>query len=145
MSSTSTILTIPAVLPPVSTTGLTAADVGALSVRVREMMVEALREISVAVPSSDKKGPISTSSPPTEAPASRSQDPLAHVLPSVTEAGPDVSVSTDSRSESRASQATSFSEDFSSPPSSGHGYEGSETGAETEEDEGMVLVGRPGH
>ena len=51
----------------------------------------------------------------------------------------------DSRSESRAS--TNPSDDFSSPPSSISHHsreEGSEAGVETEEDEGMVLVGRPG-
>ena len=32
------------VLPPVPTTGLTAADVGALTIRVRDMMIEALRQ-----------------------------------------------------------------------------------------------------
>ncbi|KAI0346911.1 1-acylglycerol-3-phosphate O [Trametopsis cervina] len=128
------------VLPPVPTTGLTAADVGDLAVRVREMMVEALREISVPVSSTSESqkaapGPVPSqfSPPPTE-----QQEHLSRILPSVTDAGPDLTLS---RSESRAS--TNFSEDISSPTSSRHGLEGSEAGAETEEDEGMVLVGRP--
>ncbi|KAI0689237.1 1-acylglycerol-3-phosphate O [Cytidiella melzeri] len=138
---------MPPVLPPVPTAGLAASDVAALAVRVREMMVEALREISVPVPStgSGKKpaGDI-TVPPPSSSPAEKSapvaDDALTHILPSVTEAGPDASA-TLSRSESRAS--TNFSEEQSSPTLSRHGLEGSETGVETEEDEGMVLVGRP--
>lgn len=135
------------VLPPVPTTGLTAADVTALSVRVREMMVEALREISVPVATASSAP--SEKSPLPEAPSQmtaesqpQEKEPLS-VLPSpasVTEAGPDAtSPLSDSRSESRAS--TNVSEEFSAPSSR---QEGSEAGVETEEDEGMVLVGRPG-
>jgi len=137
------------VLPPVPTTGLTASDVAALSVRVHDMMVEALRDISVPVssPNADQKrardvavhGPVSA---PTERQDFDHHNPLAPVIPSVTEADPDATISL-SRSESRTSEATSFSEDLSSSTFSRHGHEGSEAGAETEEDEGMVLVGRP--
>ena len=112
------------------------------------MMVEALREISVPVPppggATEKPSTSGTTPAPAEAKTSTQQDPLTNVLPSVTESGPDVAApDSDTRSESRASETTSVSEDFSSPPSSRHGNEGSEAGAETEEDEGMVLVGRP--
>jgi lysophosphatidate acyltransferase len=131
------------VLPPVPTAGLTAADVGALAARVHDMMVEALREISVPVPPKSSAGasvsqPTPTAPPPQE--TSVAQDPLAKILPSVTEAGPDISVPL-SRSDSRTS--ASFSEGTSSPTLSRHTFEGSEAGGETEEDEGMVLVGRP--
>lgn len=128
-----------AVLPPVPTTGLTTSDVGALTVRVHDMMVEALREISV--PASSSSADIATTAP-AETTQEAKQEPLAQILPSVTEAGPDATLP-ESRSESRASQATSLSEDFSSPSSSRHGLDGSEAGVDTEEDEGMVLVGRP--
>lgn len=134
-----------AVLPPIPTAGLTIADVGALASRVHDMMVEALREISVPVPRSGtiEKPSISNTVPaPEQVQEDAQQDPLTHVLPAVTQSGPDVAAPA-SRSESRASEFTSASEDFSSSPSSRHGYEGSETGVETEEDEGMVLVGRP--
>ena len=129
-----------AVLPPVPTTGLTATDVTALSIRVHEMMVEALREISL--PISSEKG--DATSLPSQSQQEKQREPLS-VVPSqtsVTEAGPDVvppsPALTGSRSESRAS--TYASEDFSAPSSR---HEGSERGTETEEDEGMVLVDRP--
>ncbi len=150
------------VLPPIPTTGLTTADVTALSIRVHDQMVEALRQISVPVPSSSAPSsshkPTSTTPPPTSsqshqsAPTSESTQPQ-DPLPSITASGPDTSTSDHppslsiSRSESRAS--TTFSEELSSPTSSRHGLEGSgasgasEAGTETEEDDGMVLVGRP--
>ena len=66
--------------------------------------------------------------------------PLASLAP-VTDAGPDVAPeSPESRSRSDSRASTNPSEDFSAPSSR---HEGSETGLETEEDEGMVLVGRP--
>lgn len=111
------------VLPPIPTTGLTASDVNALSIRVREVMLEALREISVP------------GSSPAAAPE---KTPATKPAPDVAPAALPQSAVPQSRSESRAS--THASED-NSPPSSRH--EGSEAGVETEEDEGMVLVGRP--
>ena len=133
-------------LPPVSTAGLTAADVNALSVRVREMMVEALREISVPVSTpASTKPPLPEQTHTSEPPAEQKlqeKEPLsaAPSLTSVAEAGPDATpAQPQSRSESRAS--TNVSEEFSAPSSR---QEGSEAGMETEEDEGMVLVGRPG-
>ncbi|PSR73428.1 hypothetical protein PHLCEN_2v10720 [Hermanssonia centrifuga] len=137
------------VLPPVPTTGMTTADVGALAARVREMMVEALREISPPVPSTIPSEKPSTTAPETSAKTSvvttaepkqpKSTEPLAAV-PSPILPTPDIAPVSmpESRSESRAS--TSASDDFSSASR----QEESETGVETEEDEGMVLVGRPG-
>ena len=133
------------VLPPIPTTGLTSSDAAALAVRVHDQMVAALREISVPVPStgSDKKTTSSISAaadpqpPAVQTAAQPRQDPLPRVVPSVTEAD----LAPISRSESVAS--TNFSEELSSPTSSRHGLDGSEAGTETEEDDGMVLVGRP--
>ena len=105
-------------------------------------MVEALREISVPVPSEKAAlhAPSTTSSIP-HSQQEKQKEPLS-TLPPVTETGPDTvppsPALTESRSESRAS--TYASEDFSAPSSR---HEGSEAGMETEEDEGMVLVDRP--
>ena len=131
------------------TTGLSSNDVTALSVRVREMMVKTLNEISVPVPESSIPSSAGGSEKPGSLPAVQTKvlepAPLA-AIPTVSEPGPDIaplSISTEPRSDSRAS--TNQSDDFSSPPSStSHSKEeGSEAGMETEEDEGMVLVGRP--
>lgn len=111
-------------------------------------MVEALREISVPVSTPASEKPANTEkTSPSEASAeqqSQTKEPLSTIpsLTSVVDVGPDVApAQPESRSESRAS--TNASEDFS-PPSSSSRQGGSETGMETEEDEGMVLVGRPG-
>jgi len=122
------------VLPPIATEGLTASDVGALSARIRESMVETLHEISVPTPSPSDKSPQSEK-PITLAEIREQQG--ANVLPSLQEI-PSVS-QPESRSESRAS--TNVSEEPSSPALSR--MADSENGVETEEDEGMVLVGRP--
>ena len=133
---------------------MTHKDVAALSIRVRELMVEALREISG--PSPDPTAP--TPSPPVPSSDDLLSETAALGKPKVadapvvaaptpvvaTSATPEHLTIPDSRSESRAS--TNPSDDFSSPPSStSHRSreEGSEAGVETEEDEGMVLVGRP--
>ncbi|KAH9948783.1 1-acylglycerol-3-phosphate O [Amylocystis lapponica] len=127
------------VLPPIPTQGLTNADVGALSVRVHDLMVAALREISP--PLSPSKSIESTILP--AGPEVPSVDPLsasaASPLPEESEAMQHDEPEPQSRSESRASTHTS--EDLSSPARSR--IDGSENGTETEEDDGMVLVGRP--
>ncbi|EMD40536.1 hypothetical protein CERSUDRAFT_130477 [Gelatoporia subvermispora B] len=141
------------VLPPIPTTGLTAADVGDLAVRVHDVMVEALREISV--PASSSTGPVvSESKPPTSSTTESQQperaDPLsasaASSLPvepaqeKQSEPEPAPAPQPGSRAESRAS--TNTSDELVSPTHS-HRVEGSENGTETEEDDGMVLVGHP--
>lgn len=142
------------VLPPISTSGMSHKDVAALAIRVRELMVEALREISV--PSPDPAAP--TPSPPSQSSDDLLSDTATLEKPKVADppkiAAPAPFAAANvvpaqlaipgSRSDSRAS--TNPSDDFSSPPSSISHHsreEGSEAGAETEEDEGMVLVGRP--
>lgn len=105
-------------------------------------MVEALREISVPVAEKQTAIKAEEPSPSTEKIQEKKVDALPTLPPltTVTETGPDTTapLSAESRSESRAS--TNTSEDFSAPSSR---HEGSEAGMETEEDEGMVLVGRP--
>ncbi|KAH8096704.1 1-acylglycerol-3-phosphate O [Cristinia sonorae] len=125
------------VLPPIETKNLSADDVTELSISVREMMVKTLREISVPVPPSaypQDKQPSTAPSPPTLQ-QQQEADPLSAIPPVSAEPG---DATPSSRAESRAS--TNFSEP-SSPALSRRGE--SENGVETEEDEGMVLVGRP--
>ena len=123
------------VLPPIPTTGLTAADVPALAVRVHDMMVETLREISVPPPPGLEPKPtqpaVTTSPLPTAAP------------PMPAPAAPTSKEPEQPRTESRASTNTSENSVTSSPVLSHSRMEGSEYGTETEEDDGMVLVGRP--
>lgn len=106
------------VLPPVATTGLTAEDITPFSNRLRDQMLTTLREISVKVPTNESGDKSDDRRTPT---------PRAPSVP--TEAGP--------RNEGVPSIATITSSQTLKK-------EGSETGTETEEDEGMVLVGRPG-
>ncbi|KDQ64216.1 hypothetical protein JAAARDRAFT_27841 [Jaapia argillacea MUCL 33604] len=121
------------VLPPISTTGLTAADVGDLANRVHDQMVAALREISDPLPS------------PTESQETKPSEEAKPLLES-----PDVPV-VDQRAAASPTSTSKEEETLASPPSSAaseSGFstrrtEGSENGTETEEDEGMVLVGRP--
>jgi len=110
------------VLPPIPTAGLSIEDVSALATRVRDQMLTTLREISVTVPS--EKPPLtevlgdaaSTEGTPTPTIPS---EPTHRVEPSEP-------VDVASTTSSRVLQK-----------------DGSENGTETEEDEGMVLVGHP--
>ncbi|OCH94291.1 1-acylglycerol-3-phosphate [Obba rivulosa] len=143
------------VLPPIPTTGLTTADVGALAVRVHDLMVEALREISVPPPSTSEASaevkPSASSSPDPQQRTERVDPVSASVAASLpaeparqsqpgAEPEPSSAAAPGSRAESRAS--TNTSEELVSPSHSSR-IEGSENGTETEEDDGMVLVGRP--
>jgi lysophosphatidate acyltransferase len=122
------------VLPPIPTSGLTAADVNDLAIRVRDQMLEVLRDISVTVPSkqqaakslvpsshSTSSDPISTSKVTSDAEVKIA---IITPVPGTLETSVDTESSTGSETSNRR-------------------MEGSENGAETEEDEGMVLVGRP--
>lgn len=111
------------VLPPVPTAGLTAEDITPFSSRVRDQMLTALREISVKVPPSESAEQSDDRATPTPSAPSAP----AEVAPSK-EVPPPV---------------PSKSEFTSSSDSQSLRKDGSETGTETEEDEGMVLVGRP--
>lgn len=120
---------VSAVLPPVPTAGLTIEDVSALTASVRDQMLNTLREISVNVSSSKpEKSDDSRASPRPSVVADLAQANAANE-PSEVVPSPLV--------------ATSNSDDTSSASGSEIRKEGSENGAETEEDEGMVLVGRP--
>lgn len=124
------------VLPPVPTTDVTTSseDVSALATRVRDQMLAALREISVKVPSDvANKSPDPTTNPSFSAPANQGAS-----SPDRTNEATEVP---------SPAPVPSFSE-VSSPAASQvlkkDGSEnGTEGGTETEEDEGMVLVGRP--
>ena len=134
------------VLPPIPTEGLTVADVPDLAARVRDQMVAALREISVPVaspnvPSESKPSPI-PSDKPNEPPRDELSVQATSALPAEPEPAQPVESHPQipSRSESRAS--TQASEDTGSSPAQSR-RSGSDNGTETEEDDGMVLVGRP--
>ncbi|KAF5388253.1 hypothetical protein D9615_000751 [Tricholomella constricta] len=125
------------VLPPISTVGLTAADIPALTTRVRDQMLETLREISV-VPSKQAQkseeahndGNAVTEEAVDETTVKTGADALP--IPVSQQASSTASDPSLEAGTSSASLASSFSVS-----------ELSEKGAETEEDEGMILVGRP--
>ncbi|KAG6919740.1 hypothetical protein DXG01_001574 [Tephrocybe rancida] len=99
------------VLPPIPTVGLTTADIPELSTRVRDQMLNTLREISV-VPAGSK---------------SKSEDKASS---SGTDSGSGATVDTTINVDAGKSSVSLVSL-------------ASENSAETEEDEGMILVGRP--
>jgi lysophosphatidate acyltransferase len=124
------------VLPPIPTEGLTAADVGDLAIRVHGLMLETLREIS------DPNAP-----PPPVAPAqavymSQSEKEKAVVGPST----PNETTPVPFASDVDAPQSRNVpEEERPETPHSEVTSEGSIRRSEndTEEEEGMVLVGRP--
>ncbi|KAF8635015.1 hypothetical protein AX15_000596 [Amanita polypyramis BW_CC] len=126
------------VLPPVSTTGLKAQDVSELAVRVRDQMVQALRDISAKVPSGqvgrDERCEIDTSASQPEA-----------VTPRLISRTEKAETPTQRIPVAQASLESTGSLATSSSTSSLHAWQSgaSEYGGETEEDEGMILVGRP--
>ncbi|KAH8834386.1 hypothetical protein DL96DRAFT_1522072 [Flagelloscypha sp. PMI_526] len=108
------------VLPPIPTTGLSASDVSDLTLRTREAMLGTLKAISTAPTAAVKNIPQKELSP-TPQPEPRKPAPTP-----------------------RAAAPLRMSASKESLASSSSGAHGSrESGAETEEDEGMVLVGRP--
>lgn len=123
---------ISTVLPPIPTTGLTVADVTELSIRVREQMVAALREIS-------------SPAEPSSSASSQSKPPVLGATPTSL---PSEKVEEDAKEVESAKivepvsrPSTAQSEVPPSPTMSRTSI--SENGTETEEDDGMVLVGRP--
>ena len=107
-------------LPPVSTKEFTVADIGLLSKRVHEQMVAALCEIS---PHATVKA-ASRHETPKPAP----QEAAAPVP------APSLPLDAKTNSSTNSSRASS---------SERRKMSSSEAGTETEEDEGMILVGRP--
>lgn len=131
-------LTSNSVLPPVYTTGLGAQDVSEVAARVRDQMVQALRDISPKVPSGQAEKDTKY-----EADISASQ-PEA-VTPQLISPPDKVQTSTQQIPTAGSGLESSASLAMSSSTSSLHTWQsgGSENGGETEEDEGMILVGRP--
>jgi lysophosphatidate acyltransferase len=129
------------VLPPISTTGMTAADVPALADLVRDQMLAALIDISKPVVT---PAPAKSIAPPNPASMSSVAAVVSDVVSDHTTAMPEDHVFEDKPvvlSETKTA-ATSSKESLAS--SAFEGVTGSENGTETEEDdEGMVLVGRP--
>lgn len=124
-------------LPPISTTGLSAADVGTLSTRVRDQMVDTLRDISGKLDSKNQsEGSHFRQDAPRDAP---SDSPLESTIP--TTLSPVIGVELESSETKLDVDETSASSSTSS--SRRRTLDGSEAGTETEEDEGMILVGRP--
>lgn len=125
--------TLNLVLPPVSTTGLKAQDVSDLAVRVRNLMVEALCDISAKA---------ATGQPKKETKVEKHLSPLQpeKVAPQLSGAQLPQKISA-----VEGNVGSSASLTMSSSTSSLHTWQSgaSEYGAETEEDEGMILVGRP--
>jgi lysophosphatidate acyltransferase len=127
-----TFLCASVVLPPIPTTGLTAADVPALVNLAREQMLAVLNDISTHAPPAPSPKPLA----PLPDPGSISSVTavLSDVVSEHATAMPEDAVSEPKAAASRESLASSAFE----------GVAGSENGTETEEDdEGMVLVGRP--
>lgn len=116
-------------LPPISTKEFTVADIGLLSKRVQEHMVAALCEISPHATA--KASPRQET--PKPAPQSEPLEAAAPLLaPSIPAAGESL--------EAKANSSTNSSRASSSERRK---MSSSEAGTETEEDEGMILVGRP--
>ncbi|THH11739.1 hypothetical protein EW145_g486 [Phellinidium pouzarii] len=118
------------VLPPVSTIGLTASDVGELAARVREQMLEALYELSGTRP--NVPPPQSGESVVTEAPVS-AQHVAVEKVQNVRQ--------TESGHEDSSLSTAPLAVDTSALAHSRR--EGSDKGPETEDDDGMVFVDRP--
>ncbi|KAJ7597707.1 hypothetical protein C8J56DRAFT_772157 [Mycena floridula] len=123
------------VLPPVQTTGLTEQDAGGLAEKVREMMLEALIDISPKVASTPDNSKVekSTKAPTPPPPAKPMVDlPITVQAQTLTRDAPDEKESLKELAEGSMTSSLKMS-----MSSSSFG------GTDTEEDEGMVLVGRP--
>ncbi|KAJ7462117.1 1-acylglycerol-3-phosphate O-acyltransferase, partial [Mycena latifolia] len=127
------------VLPPVPTAGLTAADIPALVTLVRDQMLAALIDISTKAPAA----PSSKEPTPLLDPGSISAVTavLSDVASEQVAAMPEDAVF-EAKADAPAVPVSMSRESLAS--SAFEGVAGSENGTETEEDdEGMVLVGRP--
>ncbi|KAI6034998.1 hypothetical protein F5J12DRAFT_7781 [Pisolithus orientalis] len=118
------------VLPPISTVGLTVADVSELAARVRDQMLDTLREISAKVTVAQESDEIQQPTPELKPSLAKEEDiPIEtnKVLPSVLE--------TPSEGTSETSEVVKVARSLRLDGSV------SEYGGETD-DEGNVLVGR---
>ena len=133
------------VLPPIPTTGLTKDDVSDLARRVREQMVAALEQISrrtQSVSPSESSGSNAPSKPPVIEPfVPVPSDHPKEAEPKSSE-GERV-ISEEEKSVSSGAGAPPQPLAIDTTPSAVPRRDGSDKGADTEEDEGMVLVNRP--
>ncbi|KAJ7682254.1 1-acylglycerol-3-phosphate O [Mycena polygramma] len=128
------------VLPPIPTTGLTAEDVPSLVTHVREQMLAALGSISTHATATSLPAPAKSLAPPD--PGSISS--VAAVLSDVASEQHTTATPDDAVFEASPTPAVAVSPSRESLASSAfEGVAGSENGTETEEEEGMVMVGRP--
>jgi lysophosphatidate acyltransferase len=119
------------VLAPIPTTGITIDEVSALAARVRDQMLTTLREISVTVPARE-----SEKSAVTESLGDAASADLGTPTPTIPgESAPQAELPTETAVPPSPTASTIASQVLSK--------DGSENGTETEEEEGMVLVGRP--
>jgi len=116
------------VLPPISTTGLTTDEVSALATRVRDQMLTTLRGISINVPWRGVEKSLVTDS---------ADDPAI-----ADQGTPSPSIPSEMPTEATVPPSPT---DIEAPSTDGSQIlkDGSENGTETEEDDGMVLVGHP--
>ncbi|KAI6130281.1 hypothetical protein EDD16DRAFT_1689656 [Pisolithus croceorrhizus] len=121
------------VLPPIPTTSVTVADVSELAARVRDQMLDTLREISVKVAITQEVNEIQRSSPEPKPPSTKDED----IAMTTSSAFPAVS-ETPSEGASESSEVVKVTRSLRLDGSV------SEYGGETD-DEGNVLVGRRGH
>ena len=122
------------VLPPIPTADLNSADVGTLATRVRDQMLDTLRDLYAKLDSEGSHQSLpqeKCASGPTESTTmSTTLSPSIGIQPESLETIPDITESSSSLASSLAS-------------SHQRSVDASETGGETEEDDGMILVGRP--
>lgn len=139
-------------LPPIPTEGLTSDDINGLMDRVRGQMVDTLREISIharkpTVTEEEEKKPESLAQVAGEKKAEGEGERRHHVFSGANIAVNPSTPSLDSDVESpRLDGLKGSTASLASTTSSQQwkSMTGSEAGGETEEEEGMILVERPG-
>jgi lysophosphatidate acyltransferase len=126
------------VLRPISTTGLTAADVGTLAAGMRDRMLDTLRDISTKLEPEDSEGKSASRDPSESGPQIEST--IATTLTP--------GIGNELESLELLKTIPDVTGSFSSLASSSTSYHrrtlgANETGAETQEDDGIILVGGP--
>jgi lysophosphatidate acyltransferase len=121
------------VLRPMSTIGLTAADIGAFAVRVREQMLDTLHDISAKLEPGDSHRNLRQET-------SESEPQIESTISTILKPGIDIKLESLDTMPDVTGSASSLASSTSSHPRT---LDANETGTETEEDDGMILVGRP--
>ena len=124
------------VLRPISTSDLSTADVGTLATRVRNQMLDTIRDLFAKLDSEQPED--SRQNLRQEESVSRN----SQAGPISTTLSPDIGIDLESL-ETIPDITGSSSSLASSASSHQRTRDANETGAETEEDDGMILVGRP--